>query len=290
MKISKNALSPTPITTIKIPNNLYIKRLDLTHPQIIGNKWYKLKYNLELAKSKKIKHLVTFGGAYSNHILATAWAGKLYGFKTTAFVRGELTLPLNPVLQKAKNLGMTLLYIDRKTYSQKDQSHILEQLIFPLKPCYVLPEGGTNNLAIKGCQEIISEINKQLKHYSYICTPVGTAGTFLGLASGIRKDSKLIGFSALKNAFSLEGKVNDYFFSQNLQIPNWQIIHDYHFGGFAKRPNKLKYFANKFQKDYNIALDLTYTAKMFAGIFDLVKKKYFKKSDSIVALHTGGIW
>lgn len=277
---------------IKLPgailkNKVYIKRLDLIHPFISGNKWFKLKYNLIEARRLGLKTLLTFGGAYSNHIHATAAAGKEFGFDTIGVIRGEEHLPLNPTLNFAANCGMRLIYIGRSEYRKKHTLEFLSKLIEQFGDVYIIPEGGTNNFAIKGCSEIPALIEED---YDYICTACGTAGTISGVISGLGKGKKVIGFSALKGGEFLIDQTQKYLLDYNSEaFNNWEIRTEYHFGGYAHITGELINFINEFEQINSIPLDYVYTGKMMYGIADMINKGYFGEAKSIVALHTGGL-
>ncbi len=268
---------------------LWIKRDDLTHPLIQGNKWRKLKYNLSEFKKSQTKYLLTFGGAYSNHIYATAAAGQLYGIPTIGIVRGEKILPLNSTLAFAKGAGMQLHFVDRKTYRLKEK--LLPSLNIPLKDCYILPEGGTNELAIKGCEELGKEILDQMESPpDFVIVSCGTGGTMAGLISSFQPPTKLLGFSSLKGNF-LTKEIQNLLdqFSPKKNYSTYTIQTDYHFGGYAKHTPILLDFINDFKKQHHIQLDPIYTGKMFYGIFDLIGKDFFPFGSKIVAIHTGGL-
>ena len=171
--------------------SLFMKREDLNHPQMSGNKWYKLKFNIQEARNQGKDTLLTFGGAYSNHIYAVAAAGKIFNFKTIGIIRGEEHNPLNPTLSFAKGNGMKLYYLDRESYRKKNSPEICDKLTKKFGDFYLLPEGGTNRLAVKGCSEIIGKINLD---YDYICCPCGTGGTLAGLITGLNGDKFALGF------------------------------------------------------------------------------------------------
>ena len=266
---------------------LFIKRDDLIHPHISGNKWRKLKYNLTEARKNNYSTLLTFGGAYSNHIYAVAAAGKEFGFKTIGLIRGEKVLPLNNTLSFAEACGMQLHFISREDYRLKEETNFLDKLSKQLGNFYLLPEGGTNMLAVKGCTEIIDEIAVD---FDYICCPCGTGGTMTGLCCSIAEEKKVIGFSVLKGMNDLEGKVEKLildFCGRKLKC--WSVNHDYHFGGYAKTNETLFSFMAEFESAHAIALDQVYTGKMMYGVFDLIKRNYFKPSSTIIAIHTGGL-
>lgn len=268
---------------------LWIKRDDLTHPELQGNKWRKLKYNIVEAQKTQKKYLLTFGGAYSNHLFATAAAGKIFKLKTIGIVRGEKILPLNSTLSFAEDCGMQLHFVDRKTYALKEK--LLPNLKISLDECYVLPEGGTNQLAIRGCAELGLEILNQLDFVpNFICTSCGTGGTIAGLIHSKKQSTHVLGFSALKGDFmkkEVQSLLTHFF--PNHFFDNYSIQTDYHFGGYAKHSALLLDFINSFKKKYQIQLDPIYTGKMFYGIFDLIEKDFFPPGSKIVAIHTGGL-
>ncbi len=274
---------------IKISNTirLDIKREDLIHPFISGNKYRKLTYNIAFAKANNYTSLLTFGGAYSNHIAATAAAGKEYGFDTIGIIRGdelahdlEKTLETNPTLSYARSCGMNLQFVSRSEYRAKDNEDYLKTLRERFKNPYILPEGGTNTLAIKGCEEILGEIDKE---YDYICCAVGTGGTISGIINTSGAPQKVLGFPALKEAF-LHDEISKYTNAQH-----WELIRDYHFGGYAKVSKTLIDFMNNFYESHKIIVDPIYTGKMMFGIFDLISKGYFPQNSRILAIHTGGL-
>ncbi len=266
---------------------LFVKRLDLVHSQISGNKWFKLFYNLEEAKRQNKKTILTFGGAFSNHIYATAAAGKEFGFKTIGIIRGEEHLPLNPTLEFASKCGMEIYYLTRTEYREKQNLEFIEKLHHTFGDFYLLPEGGTNNLAVKGCSEIIKSIDID---FDFICTPSGTGGTLAGLICGLKNNQKALGFSSLKGGDFLNDNVRKLIENyKNVELDNWEINLNYHFGGYAKINKELIDFCNKFKKYYGIPIEPIYTGKMFFGIFDLIEKQYFDKATTIIALHTGGL-
>ena len=261
---------------------IWFKRLDRVHPQISGNKFFKLKYNFLQAKKEQKKRIVTFGGAYSNHIAATAYAAQLFGFESIGFIRGEELQykALNPTLETARSMGMQLEFIDRARYRDKHLDVFLAQLERQFPNSYIIPEGGSNALAIQGCQEILT-LNDQ--HYDVICTPVGTGGTIAGLIEASLPHQLVLGFSALKGQFLCEEV------SKLSSKRNWQIMDDYCCGGYAKTNSELIQFMYDFEAQYQIPLEQIYTAKMLFGVFDLIRKQYFKAKQKILVIHTGGL-
>ncbi|MEQ8425000.1 MAG: pyridoxal-phosphate dependent enzyme [Cyclobacteriaceae bacterium] len=263
---------------------LFLKREDLNHPSVSGNKWWKLKFNLEQALKSQHKSVLTFGGAFSNHLYATSAAASDLGLNSIGIVRGEETLPLNPTLAFCAKQGMQLHYISREQYKEKDQEDFIESLREKLGDFYLIPEGGTNALAVKGCEEWAMQIRAELD-FDYLCLPVGTGGTMAGMIN-ILKDKSIIGFSSLKGGSFLEGEIKPWLTNET---PNWGIETQYHFGGYAKTNSELNEFIDEFERSYSIPLDRVYTAKMMFGLKDLIKQKKFERGSRILALHTGGL-
>lgn len=266
---------------------LWVKREDLLHPTISGNKWRKLKYNLEEAKRLQHDTLLTFGGAYSNHIAAVAAAGQEFGFKTIGIIRGEEHLPLNPTLSFATLAGMELHYVSREAYRQKTDPVYLAQLTEQFNQPYLIPEGGTNSLAVQGCTEIVANIPID---YDYLCCASGTGGTLAGIIAGLDGRKQALGFPALKGGDFLREEIEQLVYRYNGQhYDNWQLITEYHFGGYAKVKPELLDFMRHFQQEHNLPLEPVYTGKMFYGLVDLIQKGFFPKGSRIVAVHTGGL-
>jgi len=268
--------------------NVVVKREDLLHNEISGNKFRKLKYNLIKAKADGFDTLLTFGGAFSNHIAATAAAGKLFGFKTIGVIRGdelgnnlENTLKQNCTLNLAHNYGMQFKFVSRANYRLKNTDEYSYNLQKEFGNFYELPEGGTNDLAIKGCEEILQPKDED---FDYICVAVGTGGTIAGIINKSKQNQKVLGFSALKGDF-LKKDVSMFCNPKN----NWKIITDYHFGGYAKVCKEFIIFINKFKLETKVSLDAIYTGKMMYGLADLISKNYFKKGSKILVIHSGGL-
>ena len=262
---------------------LFIKREDLIHPFVSGNKFRKLKYNLLQAKAENQTTLITFGGAFSNHIAATAFAGKENNFKTIGIIRGEelrTKINENPTLQFAKQCGMQLEFVTREEYRNKESLEFIENLKQKFGNFYLIPEGGTNQLAVKGCEETLNEDDFI---YDYICVCVGTGGTISGIINNSFCHQKILGFPALKGDFLQKDICK--FATNN----NWELITNYHFGGYGKITDELISFINSFYKDYKILLDPIYTGKMVFGVIDLINKNYFPDNSKILIIHTGGI-
>ncbi len=266
---------------------LYIKREDLIHPYIFGNKWYKLKYNLIEAERLNKKTILTFGGAYSNHIYAVSAAGKIFGFRTIGIIRGEEHLPLNQILKFAKSNGMLINYIGRTDYRRKTGEEFINKLHKVYGDFYLLPEGGTNFFAVKGCSEIPATIKIR---YDYLCAACGTGGTISGLISGVKPGIKVLGFSVLRGGKFLTGDIKKLLsLYSDERKENWEMFFDYHFGGYAKTSSELNSFICDFEKTNKFKPDRIYFGKMLFGIYDLIKRDYFKMNQVIIALNSAPV-
>ena len=248
-----------------------------------GNKWWKLKYNLVEATEKGFRSLLTFGGAYSNHIYAVAAAAHELGLESIGVIRGEQVLPLNPTLHFASAKGMALHYISRDAYRRKADTDFLDGLGKRFGNCYVIPEGGSNNLAVDGVAEFAKTLDELT--FDYLCCPVGTGGTIAGLIKGISREKEVLGFSSLKGGAYLRDEVLKF----GTPHSHWEINDAYHFGGYAKTTPALLSFISRFEESHHIPLDFVYTGKMMYGIFDLIAKGFFKRGSTLLALHTGGV-
>jgi 1-aminocyclopropane-1-carboxylate deaminase/D-cysteine desulfhydrase-like pyridoxal-dependent ACC family enzyme len=264
--------------------NLYVLRTDLNHPHISGNKLFKLKYNLQQAESLHKKTLLTFGGAFSNHIAATAASGKEYGFNTIGIIRGEEAASLNPTLTFAKQSGMQLHYVQRSLYQNKQELYEYVNNLVESENFYLIPEGGANELGVKGCKEIINLVDF---NFDYITCACGTGTTLAGIIQSLKTNQQAIGFQVLKSEGYIKNEVKNWI-GENNHL-NWNINENYHFGGYAKIKKELIEFTNWFQQTNNIPLDYVYTAKMMYGIYDLLQKGFFKEGTTLIALHTGGL-
>ncbi len=264
---------------------VFMKREDLIHPIVSGNKFRKLKYNLKFALDNNYDSVVTFGGAFSNHISATAYACQLINLPCTGIIRGEELEQLasknfisNPTLQFAQQCGMQFKFVSRNAYRDKEKLQL--ECLAKNPNSYFIPEGGTNKLAVKGCQEILSAEDK---HFDYIASSCGTGGTLAGLIKAAGNHQHVIGFPALKGSF-LQQEIQ-----QLTRKKNWSLNTNYHFGGYAKLSSELISWMNSFFRKTKIRLDPIYTAKMMYGIEDLIKNSFFRKNTRILAVHTGGL-
>jgi len=262
---------------------LFVKRDDLIHPFISGNKWRKLRYNIEKMMHLKKKIMLTFGGAFSNHILATAATGKEFGFDTIGIIRGEELEEKNNILKQTTALGMKLYFISRAEYRMKHTESFLFNLKERFVDFYLVPEGGANEAGVSGCTEILQEIKME---YSHILCCCGTGTTIAGITRSLPAGKKAIGICVHKGG----EEVCENILQWTSFKKNFVVINDYHFGGYAKINNELKLFSEKFSAEKGIPVEPVYTAKMFYGIYDLAKKDYFDRGSVLIALHTGGIY
>ncbi|GAB3015390.1 1-aminocyclopropane-1-carboxylate deaminase/D-cysteine desulfhydrase [Spirosoma pulveris] len=287
-----NLAGNSPLNLIEAPFpepvaiRLFLKRDDLLHPKVSGNKWRKLKYNLLAARVQKLETLLTFGGAYSNHLYATAAAGQIFGFRTIGVVRGDELggKPLNSTLAFCRACGMQLYFVNRNDYRRKEDADFLDELRTRFGAFYLIPEGGTNELAIQGTAEIMPEIIQQLGHTpNFVCCPVGTGGTVAGLLKSAPNETGVLGFLVLK--------VPDSLWLSDLFPPTARghRVSDYHFGGYARTTPELLNFIRTFEQRTGILLEQVYTGKMLFGVYDLARKGYFPEGASVVVVHTGGL-
>ena len=284
---------PTPIQEISdtVTKNaaihLFIKRDDLIHPTVSGNKWRKLKYNLQEAREKGATTLLTFGGAFSNHIYATAAAGKFLGLKTIGIVRGEDPgTKKSPTLIFCEDQGMQLYYVSREEYKLRNSSEYIDKLSDRFGSPFIIPEGGTSEWALKGVQEMTSEVEQQLnKKPDYYAVAAGTGGTAAGILSS---GSGVLAFSALKGGAFLENDIIDLV-KGNTDNGRLQLFTEYHFKGYARHTPELLDFIKSFKSQHNIQLEQVYTGKMLFGLYDLMKHGFFERGSSVVAVHTGGL-
>jgi len=293
-----NALQqPSPITQLNEPLltekniQLFIKRDELIHPVIQGNKWHKLKYNLLAAAEQSAKTILSFGGAYSNHLHALAAAGRLFNFQTIGIIRGERPAILSPSLQDMQDWGMQLEFISRADYRKRDSSEFIQQLKQKHGEFYLLPEGGNNAAGRQGCAELQDELDRP---YDVICCEVGSGTQFSALvsqhasSSHTAQQTHYLGFVVMKNPALLQ-QLEDYFQQQQVTYNNWSLNHDYHFGGFARADDTLHKFIRQFKQQHGIQLEPVYSGKMLYGIYQLIEQDYFKPGSRILAIHGGGL-
>lgn len=266
---------------------LFIKRDDLIHPIISGNKFRKLLYSIDYLKSENIKTALTFGGAYSNHIHAASYAFKINNIRSVGIIRGEELAhkALNKTLTFAKDNGMQLIFVSRSDYKKRNDPNYIEYLENKYN-AFSIPEGGSNQFANEGLSDLSSEINGQLSnHVDYIACATGTGGTITGICTNLKLQQKMIGINAVKgNTDDIIAKIK-----QSSNFNNFDIIAGFEYGGYAKYNEELVQFINDFKNQHGIQLEQVYTGKMMAGLLSLIKQGYFKKGSTICAIHTGGL-
>ena len=262
--------------------SLHMLRLDLIDNEISGNKWFKLKKNLEVAAQQNKIQLITFGGAYSNHIAATAKACKLAGIQSVGIIRGEKVE--NNTLNKAMLDGMQVRFVTRDLYRNKEALYTWVHQEFDAESSIVIPEGGANVAGVEGCKEIVPLINIP---FDYVCAACGTGTTLAGIVQQLSTNQKALGFSTLKGGYFLYDEINKHLSGQMRN--KFSIVTQYHFGGYAKHTPQLLDFMKDFYLKTQIQLDFIYTAKMMYGLFDLIQQNYFPVNSQIVVIHSGGL-
>lgn len=279
--------SPTqniPVQEIPVHQNLqlFIKREDLVHPQISGNKYWKLFFNVNTyaAANPEKPYLITFGGAFSNHIAAVSAVGKLAGIPTLGIIRGEELKEKwrgNPTLVFAHNNGMNLKFVTREDYRHKEELSGFLLKEFP--EALIIPEGGTNEEAVKGVKMMLDE---HTKDFDYLCTAVGTGGTVAGISKYAEVHQKIIGFKVVDDS-SLENRISGLTPNRNFDLI------DSHFGGYGKIKEENIRFINDFKKKFQIPLEPIYTGKMMHKVFEMIDDGYFSENSKILCFHTGGL-
>lgn len=265
--------------------SLSVLRLDEIHPVISGNKLYKLHYFLQTAARQSLPGIVTFGGAYSNHLVATAFACRQAGLKSAGIVRGEEPALLSHTLLACRDYGMDLKFISRQDYAIKEQLFFQDAVKQEYTNYLIVPEGGYHPLGAAGAALIMDLIADGTTH---ICSAVGTATTLSGLLLGLKNNQQIMAFPVLKNMHDLEQRIQ-YLTCRTYQPAQLALFNDYHFGGYAKKTKQLVYFMNQLYLNCQLPTDFIYTGKMMFGIFDCIKKGYFKPGSKIVCIHTGGL-
>jgi 1-aminocyclopropane-1-carboxylate deaminase len=274
---------------IKAGVRVLIKREDLNNETVSGNKWWKLKYNLEVAKNKNFERVLTFGGAYSNHIYSTSAAAKQVGLESIGIIRGEeLATVTNPTLSFAREQGMFLHFVTREDYRQKNNSDFLNRLEKQFGKFYLIPEGGTNSLAVKGCAEFATEKLAGIQ-FDKLFVPVGTGGTIAGLICGFSGEKEIVGVSVLKDGDFLKNEIKNLTIeSAGEPYGNWSLLTSFHHGGYAKVTNELLKFIDE-MKTQNLPLDPVYTGKLMWAITQEIQAGKIERGSTVLALHTGGL-
>ena len=272
---------------------VHVKRDDSIHPIISGNKWRKLKYNLaQIKQNMSIKGVLSFGGSYSNHIHALAFACYQQKIPCIGVIRGEKNYASNFTLSWARYWGMKLHFVDRKTYRRRHDADYLAQLQQTFPDYFIVPEGGSNELAIAGVAEIITELNQQTT-FDTLITPTGSGGTLAGLVAGDyntgNRQHKLLGIAVLKEAGYLIDEIQKLLPSTAKQHDNWHLLTDFHRGGYAKfNPLDVEQLL-EFNQVTGVVFEPIYSGKMILAFLDLLKQGYFSSGERIVLLHTGGM-
>lgn len=260
-----------------------VLRGDKIHRDISGNKWFKLKYHLEAAIKEGKKGIVTFGGAYSNHLVATAVAAQEHQLLSTGIVRGEETVPENASVKQMKDAGMHLIYVNREEYKNKEL--VIQQFLAAHNQYHYIPEGGQSPEGIRGAGEMLNSVHHD---YTHIICPVGTGTTMAGLVNASAGHQQVLGICALKITDTVSNELSEYI-SGNTNKQNWNIRYDYHFGGYAKKTPSLLSFMNELFQEEKVPTDFVYTAKMFFAVDDLARRNYFPRGSKLLLVHTGGL-
>lgn len=265
--------------------SLSVLRLDKIHPVISGNKLFKLYYFLEASKMEKIRPVVTFGGAYSNHLVAAAYACKLYQVPCTGIVRGERPAALSHTLLDCISYGMLLQFISRQDYDFKDTADFKNSIEKEIGDCITIPEGGYHSLGATGASLIMNYVKDTSTH---ICCAAGTATTMAGLLLGKKEYQQVIGIPVLKGMADIIDSI-EYLTGRKFENKDLHIEYEYHFGGYAKKNTALLSFMNNIYEQFQLPSDFVYTGKMLYAIFDLISNNFFAKGSEIVCIHTGGL-
>lgn len=269
---------------------VWIKRDDLNHPLIQGNKWHKLRLNIQQAKREQKTSLLSFGGAFSNHILALAAAANDQGLNSIGYIRGDELADnhqaWSSTLKHAQGLGMQLKFIDRQTYRMRDHQAWLSNLQAQYPDAYILPEGGSNRLALNGIAELAQHLMQQQADFDYLLCAVGSGGTLAGLAKHLPNDKQILGIACLKQADYLITKIQDWLVESK---ENWQLLTQFHGGGFGKTNSDIVFKSNEFEQEFKVLLDPVYTAKMIYAFYQLLEQNYFAPDSKIILYHSGGL-
>ncbi|MDT8399989.1 MAG: pyridoxal-phosphate dependent enzyme [Pseudomonadales bacterium] len=273
-------------------------RTDLLHPELSGNKWYKLKYNLQAARTSGFSTLLSFGGAWSNHLHALAAAGRLFGFATIGVVRGDSETPLNPCLQDAVANGMRLVFVDRASYRRQQEPAFIDSLRRQYGHFYLIPEGGANLAGMQGCAEIPAGIRGAYDHIALACGTGTTLAGLVGSAWWLTEEwsvkaltpPRILGFQALKGRGYLSAEIQRLLRNSGMKGHcRWSVNEDYHFGGYARTKPELLAFIEAFERDTGIPLEPVYSGKVLYGLQDLIKRDFFPRNSRILFVHGGGL-
>ena len=276
---------------------LKVLRLDLINPLISGNKWYKLKTNLQMARRRGHTRLLSFGGAWSNHLYALAAAAKMYNFESIGVVRGELPVPLNPVLEFASDQGMQLFPISRADYRNKNSADFLHKLQEQFGDFYLIPEGGSNKYGVQGCAELAGNLHWETAMTArFAMLACGTGTTMAGLLAGLSVDMvdpqsvQVIGVPVLKGGDFLTKTIEQFLLESNIGDPkNWRLQTDFHCGGYARSTPELLDFMASFSAETGVPLEPVYTGKLFFALHKLIASGEIPAGSEVIVVHSGGI-
>lgn len=277
-------------------------RLDQIHPIVSGNKWYKLRYYLKAAKETNANAIASFGGPYSNHLVALSYAAKTEGLTSIGYVRSNQGEPITPSLQEAMNYGMQLVFLGRTSFQEKKDALLKENESSLNKDIYFVDEGGYGNIGAKGAATIIKDwkhnnandvanaisnnVENPLHQYDFIICAVGTGTMIAGIINAAAQHQTIIGIPVLKNEGSIVNEIKNLLLNQNAAFT---LLHEYHQGGYAKTTPVQINFMNQFWEETKIPTDIVYTGKVFYAVNELVNKNYFKSNSSILVMHSGGL-
>ena len=282
-------LGPAPVLGTSMAN-VQLLRLDQQDQLAPGNKWYKLRNSLALAQQRGLRRLVSFGGAWSNHLHALAAVGYVHGFSTVGIVRGEEEEADSAMIADARAWGMEIIRVSRTEYRRRNQPEYLQAVERRFAPCLVIPEGGANEEGARGCMEIASLVRRHAPAVRRVVLPVGTGTTLAGIAAGLGEGYQVLGVSALKGARDLEDRVHAALRACPQEIPaHWQILHEDHCGGFARVSDELRDFMLAFESVHGVPLEPVYTGKMLLAIHRRLCSGEWDMQTPILAIHTGGL-
>ena len=258
-------------------------RLDLLHPVVSGNKWYKLRLNMDHAKNNGYKTIVTSGGGYSNHLIATAYAAKRFGLQSVGIVRGKYDV-LTPTLVDCQAQGMELIFVTQEDYKNQHQPEWAEKLVAHFDEVFIIPEGGANERGRTGAGLITRFITSD---YTHVMIDVGTGTTLTGIRNNLTTSQQIFGFVPMKQGAYLASHIREHLLPA--QDKNWQLLDKWHFGGFGKWNAELLAFMNDFYRENKIPLDVVYASKMMYGLKEMLDDNCFNSSDRLLCIHSGGL-
>jgi 1-aminocyclopropane-1-carboxylate deaminase len=262
-----------------------VLRLDRIHPVISGNKWFKLRYQIQEALQQQKKGILTFGGAWSNHLVATALACQQAGLASIGIIRGEQPAELSATLQEVQEYSMQLQFIARSVYS--DEAAIIPALQEKYPDYYIVPQGGQSHLGVLGAAEIVQLT--QIKSYSHVSCATGTGTMLAGLVHAALPHQQVIGICSLKMPATANNSLNTFVKPYAANGKHYTIFYDYHFGGYARKTSELISFMNTIYQKHDLPTDFVYTGKLLFGLMQLVQTNYFQPGSRILVIHSGGL-